>query len=131
MRSILSLRAAIALLTFIIQVQLASAHHSYVPKYNPAKMVRLSGVITSVSYSNPHIFFVVEVKTRSGRLVTWTVETESITLATKAGLTQAKLPIGGNVSVSGWQARSGTPEIGLATYRLRNGPTITVRRTPR
>lgn len=122
--------AAAALLT-ILSLSPALSHHSYVPKYNPAKKVQLKGVITSVSYFNPHIFFTIEARTRSGQTVSWTVETESISLARKAGLTQAKMPVGGRVTVTGWQSRANTAEMGLATYRLRKGRTITVRRTPR
>ena len=131
MRPLFWLCAAIAVLSPILQVAPAQAHHSYIPKYNPAKKIKLHGVITSVSYFNPHVFFNVDVKTRSGQTVTWTVETESISLSQKAGLTQAKMPIGGRVTLTGWQSRSGGAEIGLATYRLRKGPTLTVRRTPR
>lgn len=109
----------------------ASAHHSYVPKYNPAKRIQLKGVISSVSYTNPHIFFTVDVPLKSGGTVSWTIETESISLSRKKGLTRAKMPIGGRVTVTGWQSRSGGPAMGLATYRLRRGRTITIRRTPR
>jgi Family of unknown function (DUF6152) len=131
MRLVIWLCAAFAVLVPISQITPTAAHHSYVPKYNPAKKIRLKGVITSVSYFNPHIFFNVDVKTRSGRTVNWRVETESISLARKAGLTQARMPIGGRVTLTGWQSRSGAAEMGLATYRLRRGRRITVRRTPR
>jgi len=119
--------------TVVVMLEAAptAAHHSYVPKYNPAKMIRLEGVITSVSYSNPHIFFSVEVRTRGGQTVEWTIETESIPLAIKAGLTQARMTIGNRVTVTGWPSRTGAPELGLATYTLRDGRKLTVRKTPR
>ncbi|MFT5507984.1 MAG: hypothetical protein ACI89J_001053 [Hyphomicrobiaceae bacterium] len=131
MRTIIWLCAAIALLAPVSQVTPLMAHHSYVPKYNPAKKIRLKGVITSVSYFNPHVFFTVEARTRSGQTVSWTVETESISLSGKAGLTKAKMPIGGRVTLTGWQSRSGGAEMGLATYQLRKGRRMTIRRTPR
>ena len=96
-----------------------------------AQLAMSLGVISSVSYTNPHIFFTVDVPLKGGGTVSWTIETESISLSRKKGLTRAKMPIGGRVTVTGWQSRSGGPAMGLATYRLRRGRTITIRRTPR
>ena len=130
MRSYLSFYVALVCAVLMTAAP-AAAHHSYVPKYNPAKRIKLQGVISSVNYVNPHIFFTVDVQLKGGGTVTWTIETESISLSRKRGLTRVKMPIGGRVTVTGWQSRSGGPAMGLATYRLRRGRTITIRRTPR
>ena len=102
------------------------AHHSYVSKYDSTRQTKLSGTITSVSYQNPHIFFTLEAGGTS-----WTVETESISVAQANGLTQAKLVEGAKVSITGWPARDKAAEIGLATITFQGGATITMRRTAR
>lgn len=103
------------------------AHHSYVTKYDPKKSATIKGVVASVSYTNPHIFF--SVQTSGG---TWRVETESIPKARARGLTPALLKSGAKVRVSGWRARSGGGALGMRSVTfLGKGRTITMRRTPR
>lgn len=104
----------------------SQAHHSYVTKYDPKKPVTISGVITSVSYSNPHIFF--SVQTSGG---TWQVETESIPKARARGLTPEQLKSGRKARVSGWRARSGGGSLGMRSISFIGGKTITMRRSPR
>lgn len=108
------------------QLGTSDAHHSYVTKYNPKKPVTISGVITSVSYKNPHIFF--SVQTSGG---TWRVETESIPKARSRGLTAARLKSGRKVRVSGWRARSGGASLGMRLISFVGGKTIMMRRSPR
>lgn len=101
-------------------------HHSYVSKYDSAKLTKLSGTVSSVSYTNPHIFFTLDAGGTS-----WTVETESISVARAAGLTEAVLKDGAKVAITGWPAREKSTEIGLSTLTPEGKPTITMRRTAR
>ncbi|MGQ0456302.1 MAG: DUF6152 family protein [Hyphomicrobium sp.] len=102
----------------------ASAHHSYVSKYDGGKIIRLSGTVSDVSYKNPHIFFVLT--TSSG---SWTIETESISVARGAGLTEDVLKDGAAAAVMGWPARSGGG-LGLKSITI-GGRTLTLRGTAR
>lgn len=104
----------------------APAHHTFVTKYDGAKVVTISGVVTSVSYSNPHITFEVQ----SGA-TTWTVETESIPVALGKGLIQNILKEGAKVTCTGWKARDGSAALGLKSVTVAGGSTITMRRTAR
>jgi hypothetical protein len=101
------------------------AHHSYVSKYDGKKLIKLSGVISGVSYKNPHIFFTLS--TASG---SWTIETESISVARGAGLTEAVLKDGAQASVSGWPAKSGGGQLGLKSITI-GGRTMSLRGTAR
>lgn len=105
-----------------------SAHHSYVSKYDAKKKIKISGVITSVSFANPHIFFTVQA---SGSGASWTVETESIPKVQAKGITRARLVEGARVVVTGWPARSGAGELGLSTIRIGRRGAVTIRRRPR
>ena len=104
----------------------ASAHHTFTAQYDPSKSVKVSGVVGSVSYGNPHIKFSVEAGGKS-----WTVETESISVAQSLGLTQAVLKEGAKVTVTGWPARDGSAEMGLSSISIAGGPSVTTRRTAR
>ncbi len=129
-QSVAEVCAALAIVTLAAGLVAGSdgsrAHHSYVSKYDSAKVIKLSGVVTSVSFTNPHIFFAVDV---GG--TTWTVETESITVARANGLSESVLKEGAKVTVSGWPSREKAAEMGLNTISFSGGPTITMRRTAR
>lgn len=104
----------------------ALAHHTYVTKYDASRTVRISGVVTSVSFVNPHIFFSVQ----AGNTI-WLVETESLSVASAKGLTQELLKDGAKVTVTGWPARDGSAQMGLNVISIDGGPTITMRGTAR
>lgn len=118
--------AAVFVAAAVATVGPGQAHHSYVTKYDPKKPATISGVVSSVSYANPHIFFGV---TTSGG--TWRVETESIPKARAKGLTPALLKSGAKVRVSGWRARSGGGALGMRSITFIGKRTITMRRSPR
>jgi hypothetical protein len=117
------LAAGAALIALVLP---AAAHHTYVTKYNSSKKITLSGTIGSVRFANPHIFFTLDTAKGS-----WSVETESLPVAKAKGLTSSLLKEGAKASVSGWPARSGAAELGLATISFAGGPSITMRRTAR
>lgn len=100
----------------------AMAHHTFVVKYDGSKTVRVSGVITSMSYGNPHITFTV-----GG----WTVETESPAALSAKGLTKNVLIEGAKVTVSGWPARDGSSKLGASSISISGGPSATTRGTAR
>lgn len=110
----------------------ASAHHSYVTKYDPARMVTIKGTIISVSFHNPHIFFSIMVKNRGGAGESeWRIETESVQMVRARGLTKAKLRIGSTVTLTGWRARSGGAAVGLSRIKPAGSHWISIRTRPR
>lgn len=129
MRSLITYLTTAILPAFaILAVTAVDAHHSYIPKYNPKQKLTLTGTIESVRYQNPHIFF--EIRVGSTGTI-WQIETESIPKARAKGLMESSLALSKKVTVTGWQSRQGTAELGLSSIRLPNGRTITIRRTPR
>ena len=121
----------LAVLALSLSAPAALAHHSFVGNYDGAKLVSLRGVITNVRYYNPHIFFDLAVTHRNGTRSRWKVETESIPLSRKRGLTRGSLKAGAKVTVRGWPARNGSRSVGLKSIVLPNGKTVHVRKTAR
>ncbi len=125
MRQLLQRSALLAIL--IAGTATASlAHHTYVKKYDSAKKITLSGTVENVRFSNPHIFFTLETSKGS-----WTIETESISVAKAKGLTTTHLKSGAKATVTGWPARGGGAELGLATISFPGGPSVSMRGTAR
>ncbi len=50
------------------------AHHSFAAEYDQNKTVMIKGVVTKVEWMNPHVYFYVDVKDQSGKVVNWAVE---------------------------------------------------------
>ncbi|OYW52524.1 MAG: hypothetical protein B7Y80_18000 [Hyphomicrobium sp. 32-62-53] len=117
-----------ALLAILIAGTATAAlpHHTYVKKYDSAKKLTLSGTVENVRFSNPHIFFTLETAKGS-----WTIETESISVAKAKGLTTTHLKSGAKATVTGWPARGGGAELGLATISFPGGPSVSIRGTAR
>lgn len=127
MRSISALNSGLLTLALAFGLPVAAlAHHTYVTKYDSAKKMKLSGTVSGVRFTNPHIFFTLDTAKGS-----WTVETESIPVVQKKGLTAKLLKDGAKVTVSGWPARNGSAALGLSTISFAGGPSLSIRGTAR
>src|SRR5579862_8888938 len=49
------------------------AHHSFAAEY-ASKEITLTGTITKVEWTNPHIYFYIDVKDSNGNVQNWAVE---------------------------------------------------------
>lgn len=119
--------APLAALVLVLCAVSALAHHSFVGNYDGAKLITIKGVISSLNYRNPHIFFSVDVQGGG----TWRVEAEGIAKSSGKGLTKERLAPGTVVSVRGWPAVNGKTEMGLQSITLPGGRTIKLRNVAR
>lgn len=87
----------------------AEAHHSFAAQYDSTKPVKLSGVVTSVEWTNPHVYIYVDSTDPKTRKVTnWGFEMGPPHMLQRAGWKRNSLKIGEVVDVEGWLARDGT-----------------------
>lgn len=105
----------------------AFPHHSFIGKYDAAKLITIKGVVSSVNWRNPHIFFTVDAE-KGG---SWRVEAEGISKTEGKGLTRSILKPGASITVRGWPAAGGRAEMGLQSITLPGGRTIKLRGTAR
>jgi hypothetical protein len=49
----------------------ALAHHSPASEYDMTKPVKVTGVVTKLEWTNPHIWVYVDVKGEDGKVVNW------------------------------------------------------------
>jgi hypothetical protein len=66
-----------ALLVGLVAAVPLDAHHSASAYYDATKTVTLTGRLASIAWRNPHVFLYLEVNDAGGRVVAWTLETES------------------------------------------------------
>ena len=86
----------------------ASAHHSVEGAFEPTKRMQLTGVISKVQWTNPHIYVYLD-STDGSKVTTWELETIPTAAMRRAGVTMKMLMGEGQpVVVDAYPARDGT-----------------------
>jgi uncharacterized alpha/beta hydrolase family protein len=90
-------RTAFALFaaTLLAAATAAEAHHGLTQQFDVDKQVTVKGTVSKVDWINPHIYFVLDVKTASGATEQYLLETVPVAFARKAGITKDMLGGGG------------------------------------
>ena len=84
------------------------AHHSFGAEYDADKPVTISGVVTKMEWTNPHIHLFLDVMT-GGKVVNWKFEGYPPSVLYRTGWSrEGTLKVGDKLTISGWQARDGT-----------------------
>lgn len=60
-----------------------------------------------MEWKNPHGFIYIDVKGADGRVESWAIETGSVGIMAKRGLTPADFRPGSEIIVGGWRAKDG------------------------
>jgi hypothetical protein len=90
-------------------LSVADAHHSFPAQYDESKPVMLTGAITRVEWTNPHIFIYIDVEDEaSGTVENWALEMGGPNALLRLGWKRDSLRIGDVISVEGSHARDGS-----------------------
>ena len=108
----------------------AFAHHSFAAEFDDKKSVTLNGIVTRYEWTNPHVYFYVDVKERNGDITSWGVEWQSPNELRRAGWTRDSLKVGDSVTVEVSSARDGSKTAGGKLVLLANGRRLTPLGTP-
>ena len=84
-----------------------NAHHSFAAAFDESKPINLVGVITKVELVNPHSWLWLDVKGKDGKVVQWGIEGGPPSNLFRYGITKASLPVGTEIKLFGYQAKSG------------------------
>jgi hypothetical protein len=101
-----SLTSVIVLL--IIAALPLLAHHSFSAEYDSNKPVTLKGIVTKVEWTNPHVWFYVNVKDEGGQITNWGFEMGPPHGLQGRGWTRDTMKIGDEVIVNGTLAKNGS-----------------------
>ena len=97
-----------------------AAHHSFSAQYDAAKQVTLEGVVTKISWANPHVFFYVDVK-NGDAVVNWACETNGPNGLIRQGWKRDSLKVGDKVKVTAYLAKDGTNTVDARQVTLPDG----------
>ena len=95
------------------------AHHSFAAEFDSEKPITLTGIVTKVEWTNPHVWFYINVKDeKSGTVTNWGAEMGPPHGLQRRGWRQNTLKIGDSVTVAGSMAKSGVKRMNASKVTL-------------
>jgi len=90
----------------------AVAHHSFAAEFDANKKVELTGRVTKIEWTNPHVWFYINVKDeKTGEITNWGAEMGPPHGLQRRGWRRDTLKIGDEVTVAGSRAKNGSNRV--------------------
>ena len=89
----------------------AVAHHAFSAEFDSEKPTTKAGLVTKIEWTNPHIWFYLDVTGESGVTENWGFEMGPPHLIQARGWTRTTMNIGDEVTVEGSLARNGSNRV--------------------
>jgi hypothetical protein len=83
------------------------AHHAFAAAFDENKPINLQGKITKVELINPHSWIWIDVTDADGKVTNWGIEGGPPVNLFRNGVTKTSLPVGTEIKVRAYQAKSG------------------------
>jgi hypothetical protein len=85
------------------------AHHSFAAQYDNTKPVNMTGALTKLEWTNPHVYIYIDVTDPATKKVSnWAFEMGPPHMLQKSGWKRNALKTGELLSIEGWLARDGS-----------------------
>jgi hypothetical protein len=96
----------------------ALAHHSFAAEFDESKPIKLTGTVTKVEWTNPHIWFFIDVKNADGSVANWGFEMASPSQLLRTGWKRDSMKVGDVVTVEAKGARDGSNNANASNVTL-------------
>jgi len=103
----------------------AFAHHG-TANYDTDRSVTVTGTITEFDFVNPHVLVYMNVN-QNGKVTRWQGELTSPNHLARAGWHKDTLKVGDTITMSGFPAKSGNPEIWIQKIVQADGNVLDTR----
>src|ERR1051326_4019949 len=84
------------------------AHHSFAAEFDASKPATMKGYVTKVEWTNPHVWFYIDVKKPDGSVENWGFEMGPPHGLQARGWTRTTMKLGDEVQVDGTLAKNGS-----------------------
>jgi hypothetical protein len=103
------MRKIIAVFILIALAAPLFAHHGRGATYDMKKQVTLKGVVTEVSWRNPHVLIWMDVKDESGKVTNWGFENSNVSSLAREGYNRNTLRVGQEITAIVNPGTNGAP----------------------
>jgi hypothetical protein len=111
-------------LALLLSRSSAYAHHSFAAEYDIDKPVQITGTVTKVEWTNPHVRFYLDVKNDQGEVVNWNIELGPPLILRRLGWRQDSLKAGDHVTIEGYQAKDHSSLANAKKVTLADGRSV-------
>ena len=108
---------------FVLGSSVAFAHHG-TANYDTTKSVTVKGAVTNFQFINPHVIISLDVKDDKGIVQNWQGGLTSPNHLMRSGWTKDTLKPGDVITISGFPAKSGAPEMWIQKVVLASGEVL-------
>ena len=112
------LKAFIAGIGLLAAAIPAIAHHSFAAEFDATKPVTVTGAITKIEWTNPHVWFYADVKDQAGKVANYGFEMGSPNGLMRSGWTRNSMKVGDVVTVEGSRAKDGSNHVNARSVTL-------------
>jgi hypothetical protein len=102
----------------------AQAHHSFSAEFDANVREKLSGVVTEVRYSNPHVRYRIDVKNAAGATESWELQASSVTALRELNWEKDSITVGDVVKVEGQRGRNNALKLFIRGVEMEDGRMI-------
>jgi len=98
----------LAIGTMTTYVPSAVAHHSFAAEYDSKTILTLTGTISKVEWTNPHIYIHLDVKDPAGKVTTWALEGYPPNTLKRTGFSRDQLKQGEQITITAYKSKDGS-----------------------
>lgn len=118
------LTSALVALGMLIAIPPVIAHHSFAAEFDAGKPITLKGVVMQIDWTNPHVWFYIQVNDDEGKRLRWACEMGAPHQLQQRGWLRGTMKVGDVVTVAGSLARDGSKRANARTVTTADGKTL-------